>query len=98
MAVYMIITYDVTDPERFKDYNPGSLSDIFATISKHGGSIVGAGPTDAVEGSTEQTCVIVNFPDADAAKAWAADDEYAPMKAIRYEASSNTTEFIVPAL
>ena len=94
----MIITYDVSDAERFKEYNPGSLPAIFATISKHGGKIVGAGPTEVIEGSTQETCVIVNFPDADAAKAWAADEEYAPMKAIRYEASSNTTEYIVPAL
>ena len=98
MAAYMMITYDVSDPERFKQYNPGSLKEIFATVAKHGGQIVGAGPTDAIEGSVADVCVCITFPDADAAKAWANDDEYAPLKAIRYESTTNITEYIIPAL
>lgn len=98
MSVYMMITYDVSDAERFADYNPGSLKEIFATISKHGGAIVGAGPTEAVTGTTAQTCVCLTFPDADAGKAWLEDDEYAPLKAIRYESTTNISEYIVPAL
>ncbi len=98
MSVYMMITYDVSDAERFADYNPGSLREIFATVKKHGGAIVGAGPTDAVTGSAAQTCVCLTFPDADAGKAWLADDEYAPLKAIRYESTTNISEYIVPAL
>lgn len=98
MAAYMIITYDVSDAERFADYNPGSLKGIFATVTKHGGSIIGAGPTDAIEGSAVSTCVLISFPDADAAKAWASDDEYAPLKAIRYESTTNITEYIIPSV
>jgi len=98
MAAYMIITYDVSDAERFQDYNPGSLPGIFATIKKHGGAIVGAGPTDTIEGTSAETCVLITFPDADAAKAWAADDEYAALKAIRYESTTNITEYIIPSL
>jgi len=97
MSAYMMITYDVSDPERFKDYNPNALPAIFATITKHGGAIVGAGPTDAIEGTAAQTCVCIQFPDADAAKAWASDDEYAPLKAIRYESTTNITEYIIPS-
>jgi len=91
MSVYMIITYDVSDA-------PGSLEEILATIAKHGGAPVGAGPTDVVTGSGAQTCVCVTFPDAAAGKAWLDDDEYAPLKAIRYESTTNITEYIVPAL
>ena len=98
MSAYLMISYDVSDEERFKAYNPGSLKDIFATISKHGGAIVGAGPTDVVVGEAASTCVCVKFPDADAAKAWQNDDEYAPLKAIRYESTTNITECIVPGL
>lgn len=98
MAAYMIITYDVSDAERFADYNPGSLKGIFATVTKHGGSIIGAGPADAVHGTPEATCVLIQFPDADAAKAWAADDEYAPLKAIRYESTTNITEYVIPSV
>lgn len=98
MAAYMIITYDVSDADRFKDYNPGSLKGIFATVTKHGGSIIGAGPTDSIEGTAASTCVLISFPDADAAKAWAADDEYAPLKAIRYESTTNIAEYIIPSV
>lgn len=93
-----MITYDVSDAERFKDYNPGSLKEIFGTIAKHGGAIVAAGPTDVVEGTAAQTCVCATFPDADAAKAWLNDDEYAPLKAIRYESTTNITEYIIPSI
>ena len=48
MSVYMMISYDVSDPEGFAAYNPGSLKEIFATVTKHGGAIIGAGPIDAV--------------------------------------------------
>ena len=98
MSVYMMISYDVSDPEGFAAYNPGSLKEIFATATKHGGAIVGAGPIDAVTGTPAQTCVCLTFPDADAARAWLDDDEYAPLKAIRYGSTTNITEYIVPAL
>jgi len=98
MSAYMIITYDVSDPEGFKAYNPGSLPAIFSTVAKHGGAIIGAGPTDAIEGSAEAVCVLISFPSADDAKGWANDDEYAPLKAIRYSTTSNTTEYIIPAI
>lgn len=93
-----MISYDVSDPERFKEYNPGSLKGIFATVAKHGGAIVGAGPTDVIEGSGASVCVCLTFPDADAAKAWANDDEYAPLKAIRYESTTNITEYIISSV
>ena len=97
MPAYMMISYDVSDPERFKDYNPGSLKGIVATLNKHGGEIVAAGPTDVIEGAAASVCVCITFPSADAAKAWADDDEYAPLKAIRYESTTNTTEYIIPS-
>ena len=98
MAAFLVITYDVSDAERFADYNPGSLKGVFGTIADHGGSIIGAGPPDVVTGSAQAAAVLLQFPDADSAKAWLADDTYAPMKAIRMESTSNTSEYIIPAL
>ncbi|MGI9645803.1 MAG: DUF1330 domain-containing protein [Ilumatobacteraceae bacterium] len=98
MAALLVITYDVTNPDRFADYNPGSIGEIMATVGKHGGTAVAAGPPEAVTGSAENVCVAIQFPDADAAKAWLNDDEYAPLKAIRYEATDNIAEFVVPGL
>ena len=40
MAVFAVFTYNVTDPERYAKYNPGSLPTVGATVAKHGGEIV----------------------------------------------------------
>ena len=96
MSALLIITYDVSDADRYAEYNPGSLGEIMATVGKHGGQPVAAGPPDVVTGSMEHTAVCISFPDADAAKAWLDDDDYAPLKAIRYESTSNIREYVVP--
>ena len=98
MAAFLVITYDVSDAERYAEYNPGSLQGIFETVAKHGGEAVFAGPPDVVTGSVEHTAVCIKFPDADAAKAWLADDEYAPFKAIRMESTTNIAEYVVPGV
>jgi len=96
MTAYMIISYDVSDAERFADYNPGSGKAVRATITKHGGKVLAAGPTEVTVGTAASVCVLVSFPDADAAKAWQNDDEYAPLKAIRVEATTNISEVVLP--
>ena len=98
MAALMIISYDVSDPERYAEYSPGSLEAIMATIAKHGGQALAAGPPEVVKGSVEHSVVCISFPDADAARAWLDDDEYAPLKAIRHGSTTNTKEYIVPGL
>lgn len=94
----MIVSYDVSDPERFADYNPGSIAEIMATIGKHGGQPVAMGPPEVVTGSMESVVVCISFPDGDAAKAWLADDEYAPYLAIRHESTTNIKEYVVPGV
>ncbi len=97
MSVFLMITYDVSDPERYADYNPASLAGIMPTLAKHGGEVVMSGPPEVLAGAMEHTIVGIKFPDAEAAKAWADDEEYAPFKAIRYESTTNITEYIVAA-
>jgi uncharacterized protein (DUF1330 family) len=96
MAALAIVTYDVSDPDRFAEYNPGSVEEIIATMTKYGGQPIAAGAPDVVMGSTEQVAVCVSFPDAESARAWFDDDEYAPYKAIRHESTTNIREYIVP--
>ena len=98
MTAYLIVNYDVTDAAEFEKYNPGSLGEIMGTIAKHGGTPLGAGPTESIVGSAESVCVLIQFPDSDAAKAWLDDDEYAPLKALRHGSTSNIREFLVPGL
>ena len=94
----LIVSYDVSDPERFADYNPGSLEGIMATIAKHGGQVVAMGPPDVVTGSMESVVVCISFPDSDTAKAWLADEDYAPFHAIRHESTTNIKEYVVPGV
>lgn len=97
MSVYLMITYDVSDPERYADYNPASLPGIMPTLAKYHGEVVMSGPPETLTGSVEHTVVGIKFPDADAARAWADDEDYAPFKAIRYESTTNITEYVVAA-
>lgn len=98
MSAFLVITYDITDPDRFAEYNPGSLPEIGATIAKHGGKPIFAAPPERLDGEARQTAIGIEFPDADAAKAWLADDDYAPLKAIRLEATDNITTYVVPGM
>ncbi len=95
MTAYLIISYDVSDAERFADYNPGKGPEIRATVEKHGGKVLVAGPAKATVGEAPSVGVLLSFPDADAAKAWQDDEEYAPLKAIRYEATTNISEVLL---
>ncbi len=98
MAAIAIVTYDVSDPDRFAEYNPGSVDEIVATMAKYGGQPIAAGAPDVVMGSPEQVAVCVSFPDAESARAWFDDDDYAPYRAIRHESTTNIREYVVPSL
>jgi len=61
---------------------------IQATLDPFGGRfIVHGADVDVREGPWPGTVVVIEFPDADAARAWWKSDEYAPLKAMRQEAS-----------
>ena len=98
MATLMMFQYDVSDPERFAEYNPGSVEAIMATIHQHGGTVLAAGPPDVVTGSVPSVAVCISFPDAAAATAWLNDPEYAPYRAIREEATTNAVNYMVPGV
>ncbi len=98
MSALLIVSYDVSDPDRYAEYNPGSLGSILPTVAKHGGQPVAMGAPDVVMGEVEHTVVCISFPDADAAKAWLADEDYAPFKAIRHGSTTNIREYVVPGV
>jgi len=64
-------------------------------VANHGGRFVArGGAVEVLEGPWPwERCVVLEFADADAARAWHASDEYAPLKAMRQAAS--TTQMIV---
>ena len=97
MAVYLVLTYDVTDADRYAEYNPGSIPAIMETVTKHGGAPAFAGHPEFLTGTEAATSVGITVPDADAAKAWLDDPDYAPLKAIRLESTANINSYIIPA-
>jgi uncharacterized protein (DUF1330 family) len=98
MTAYLIATYDVTDPEQFAGYSPGSIGLIGRTIAKHGGQTLVAAEPETVTGEDRQRMVVIRFPSVEAARAWTEDPEYAPAKAIRLASTANTSMLIAPAL
>lgn len=95
MAAYLTITYDISDPEEFAGYNPGRLPEIGATIAAHGGRVLFAGAADYLEGDARHNAVGLEFPDADAARAWLDDPAYAEAKAIRLGSTTEITSFLI---
>ena len=96
MSVYFVVTYDVSNPEEFAKYVPGSMPVILSTVAKHGGEIVVAGGEHVqVAGEERHVRVIMKFPNKEAVLAWDNDPEYAEAKAIREASTTNVTAFIV---
>lgn len=87
MPAYLIANVDVHDPARYDRYR----QQVPATIEKFGGRYLArGGATHALEGTLPwKRVVIVEFPTADAAKAWWASEEYGPVKQVRLETASS---------
>jgi uncharacterized protein (DUF1330 family) len=86
MPSYVIANVDVHDAqmyERYKELTP-------TTIEAHGGRfIVRAGAVTELEGQSPfERLVIMEFPDAEAARAWYDSPEYQSLKALRSGAAA----------
>ena len=78
MAAYIVVQIEITDPETFETYR----AQVPATLEPYGGDM------EILEGEwAAPRCVILKFPDMDAAKAWHASPEYQGPKALRQAAS-----------
>ena len=96
MPGYFIATYDVTDPDTYAKYNPGSMPTIMETIGKHGGKVLAAtGDAHWLEGQ-RHVVVVIEFPDVESGVAWRNDPQYAEVLPIRLGATTNIVEMVVP--
>jgi uncharacterized protein (DUF1330 family) len=99
MAVYVIGSYDITDPKGFESYAPGVLP----LLQKHGAEILAADfESETLEGQPRKVNVVVKFPSAEAARNWYNDPAYGPVKQIRLDSTQGGTivmakEFEAPA-
>lgn len=87
MPAYLIANVDVHDPARYDRYR----QQVPATIAQFGGRYLArGGATHALEGTLPwKRVVIVEFPNAEAARAWWASEEYAPVKKVRHETATS---------
>jgi len=82
---------DFTDDAAMQEYRRRNTD----VVADHGGRFLArGGAVEVLEGPWPwERCVIMEFPDAAAARAWHGSDQYAPLKAIRQAAS--TTQLIL---
>ncbi len=85
MAAYVIADIQVTDPSSYDQYRPLAA----ASIARFGGRFaVRGGKIDLLEGGPEpERIVVIEFPDADAARRWYRSEEYQKALKIRQSAS-----------
>jgi uncharacterized protein (DUF1330 family) len=86
MPAYVIASVtDARDAEKLAEYRRGNTD----VVAAHGGRfIVRGGPHETLEGDWDPVrLVIMEFPDADAARAWYGSDGYAPLRELRQSAS-----------
>ena len=92
MSAYVIAEVEVTDPETFEEYRKL----VPPTIEAFGGHyVVRGGAIGSLEGGWQpKRMVVIEFDDAERAKAWHDSELYAPARALR-EASTNTRMIVV---
>jgi uncharacterized protein (DUF1330 family) len=94
MSVYVVISYDVTDPERFGKYME-SVDAIMGIIAKHGGEVVFVDPEAIYEkGNARAMNACFKFPSVEDFHAVMNDPNYAEAKAHREASTSNYIQFI----
>jgi len=94
MSAYVIVSYDVTNPEGFGAYPPAALP----LIAKHGGEALAVDmAAETREGEARGVQVILRFPSMDAARAFYDDPDYGPVKQIRLDNSTNNSFVIAHA-
>lgn len=98
MSTYVIVSYDVVDPEGFEAYVPGVLP----LLEKHGAEVVVADfEAHTLEGPERSVEVVLRFPSEEAAMAWYEDPEYEPLKQLRFDTCAENRlviarEFVAP--
>ena len=85
MPAYIIAEIQVTDPTAYGGYRPLAV----ASVARYGGRFaVRGGNIDLLEGEPEPgRIVVIEFPDADAARRWYRSEEYQKALKIRQSAS-----------
>lgn len=85
MSAFVLVDFEVHDPELMKDYMPIAA----AALRAHGGKVIVRDNPEAMEGDWNiKRLVMVEFPTLEGARAWFNSPEYAPALAIRRRAAT----------
>jgi len=93
MAAYFLFdNVEVTDAVALAEYFPQAAK----LVAEHGGRYLAVDAVpEVVEGDPGLTSVVLmEFPDADSARAWYESDAYRPVRAIRHRAARNNAVLI----
>jgi len=83
MSVYVIVSYDIEDPEGYQEY----VQSVTPLLQRHGGEVLVADfNAKALEGKARDVHILLRFPSKQAATAWYEDPDYRPVKKIRLDA------------
>jgi len=96
MPAYVIAyTGNFRDAAALEEYRRGNTD----AVVHHGGRFLArGGQVQVLEGPWDyERCVVIEFPDVDAARGWYESDEYAPLKVIR-QGASDTQMVLVAGL
>jgi uncharacterized protein (DUF1330 family) len=92
MPAYVVVEIEIRDAETYRRYKEMAP----ASIARYGGRyLVRGAPVQCLEGEWDSPrFVLLEFPDAERARAWWSSPEYAPAKALR-QASAGTDMILV---
>ena len=95
MPAYVVVEVDIHDPERYSNYKDLAPPSIY----QYGGRYIArGGKTECLEGEwSPPRFVILEFENADRARAWWSSPEYADAKKLRH-ATAKTRMLLVEGL
>ena len=88
MSVYIIASYDITNPAGYEPYVPG----VIPLLQKHNAQILVADyAPQTLEGEARGVNIVLRFESEAAALAWYNDPDYDSVKKVRLDSSSQGT-------
>jgi uncharacterized protein (DUF1330 family) len=92
MAVYLVTSCDITDPEKYAPYVPN----VMPLLDRHGAEVIAADKNAiTIDGEERDLTVIIKFPSPEGAREFSEDPEYQPWKEIRLASTTNRASIMV---
>ncbi len=92
MAVYLVTSCDITDPEKYAPYVPN----VMPLLDRHGAEVIAADKNAiTIDGEKRDLTVIIKFPSPEVAREFSEDPEYQPWKEIRLASTTNRASIMV---